>query len=64
MEITEQKFQAYVDVQMGGRTNMWDTVAIARLSKRQLNHKEALEIIKNYNELHEQYPDVKCGACK
>ena len=49
---------------MGGRTNMWDTVAVARLSRRRINHKEALEVIKNYNELHKQYPNVKCGACE
>ena len=64
MDITEEEFQAYVDVQMGGRTNMWDTVAVARLSRRRINHKEALEVIKNYNELHKQYPNVKCGACE
>ena len=64
MEITEEKFQAYVDVQMSGRTNMIDTVTVARLSGRRINHKEALEVIKNYNELHKQYPNVKCSACE
>ena len=52
VEITAQDFKNYVDVQMGGQYNMFDPNAriAAGLTKKQF-----MVIMKNYEELEEQY---------
>jgi len=61
MEITKEKFQAYVEVQMSGATNMWDTKMVSELSDEVISSKEVLEIIKQYDGLMEKYPEVREG---
>ena len=63
IQITEKQFQAYENVRQCGLTNMWDTNYVSGLSDGVLSSNDALEVIKNYNELNETYPNVKCGAC-
>ena len=64
MEITREEFRAYEEVRNGGATNMWDANMVAYLSGGLITSDKALEVIKRYNQLHETYPDVKCGACE
>ena len=55
VEITAQDFKNYVDVQMSGQYNMFDPNAriAAGLTKKQF-----MVIMKNYEELEEQYQDA------
>ena len=53
--ITKEQFQAYEKVRKSGKTNMFDTGMVAKLSKFILNREQVMEIIKNYNEIKEQY---------
>lgn len=54
-EITQEQFQAYVDVQMSGVTNMWDVSYVVELSRGLLTENDCLYIMKHYGELKKQY---------
>ena len=54
-EITKEQFEAYVDVQMSGITNMFDVRTVGELSG--LEKEEILEIMKNYGELKDKYDE-------
>ena len=56
--ITEEQFQAYEDVRVGGLTNMWDTRRVSQLSGGILTMDTALEILKHYRDLNLTYPEV------
>ena len=51
--ITKDQFEAYVDVQMSGITNMMDVRTVSELSG--LEKEEIITIMKNYGELKEKY---------
>ena len=52
-EITKEQFEAYVDVQMSGVTNMFDVKTVGDLSG--LEKEEIMEIMKNYGTLNDKY---------
>ena len=52
-EITREQFEAYVDVQMSGVTNMFDVKTVGELSG--LEKEEIITIMKSYGELKEKY---------
>ena len=54
-KITKEQFEAYVDVQMSGITNMFDVRTVGELSG--LEKEEILEIMKNYGELKDKYDE-------
>ena len=54
-EITKEQFEAYVDVQMSGVTNMFDVKTVGELSG--LEKEEIIEIIKNYGTLKDKYDE-------
>ena len=54
-EITKKQFEAYVDVQMSGVTNMFDVKTVSELSG--LEKEEIMTIMKSYGELKEKYND-------
>ena len=54
-KITKQQFEAYVDVQESGVTNMFDVRTVQSLSG--LNKEEIMEIMKNYGELKDKYDE-------
>ena len=54
-EITKEQFEAYVDVQTSGVTNMFDVRTVGELSG--LEKEEILEIMKNYGELKDKYDE-------
>ena len=51
--ITQDQFEAYVDVQMSGVTNMMDVRTVSKLSG--LERQEIITIMRNYNELQDKY---------
>ena len=51
--ITQDQFEAYLDVQMSGVTNMMDVRTVSELSG--LEKEEIMTIMKNYGELKEKY---------
>ena len=51
--ITKDQFEAYVDVQMSGVTNMMNVRTVSELSG--LERQEIITIMKNYNKLQEKY---------
>ena len=51
--ITKDKFESYVDVQMSGVTNMMDVKTVSELSG--LERQEIITIMRNYNKLQEKY---------
>jgi hypothetical protein len=53
MEITKEQFEAYVNVQQSGVTNMWAVDLVCELSG--LNQEQCLYIMKHYSELKEKY---------
>lgn len=53
MPITKEQFWAYEDVRRSGVTNMFDIVAVSRLSG--LDRKAVLEIHKHYSTLKGEY---------
>ncbi len=53
MPITKEEFLAYEDVRRSGVTNMFDIVAVSRLSG--LDRKTVLEIHKQYSTLKAEY---------
>lgn len=57
--ITREQFEAFEDVRVGGVTNMWDTNMVSTLSGGVISSDDALTIIKQYNQLMEEYPDVR-----
>lgn len=50
-DIPESVWKAYLNVQRSGVTNMWDTTAVEKFSKRECSSDQALYIIKHYEEL-------------
>lgn len=58
MEITKEKFEAFVEVQRSGMTNMFDVRAVSELSDEIISTDEVKEIMKQYANLMEKYPEV------
>ena len=58
MEITKEKFEAFVEVQKSGMTNMVDVRAVSELSDEIISTDEVKEIMKQYASLMEKYPEV------
>ena len=54
-EITKEQFEAYVDVQESGVTNMFDVRTVSDLSG--LDKEQIMKIMKNYSELKEKYDE-------
>ena len=54
-EITKEQFEAYVDVQESGITNMFDVKTVGQLSG--LEKEEIMSIMKNYGELKDKYDE-------
>ena len=54
-EITREQFEAYVDVQESGVTNMFDVKTVGELSG--LEKEEIMTIMKSYGELKEKYDE-------
>ena len=54
-EITKDQFEAYVDVQESGVTNMFDVKTVGELSG--LEKEEIMTIMKSYGELKEKYDE-------
>ena len=54
-EITKEQFEAYVDVQESGVTNMFNAKLVGELSG--LNKEEIIEIMKNYGTLKDKYDE-------
>ena len=52
---TKEQFEAYVEVQMSGVTNMWDIDFVIQLSNYELTKENCFYIMKNYSELKEEY---------
>ena len=55
VEITKKQFEAYIDVQESGVTNMFDVRTVQSLSG--LNKEKIMEIMKNYGELKDKYDE-------
>ena len=53
MEITQDQFEAYTDVQESGITNMFDVKTVSTYSG--LNREDIMTIMKNYSTLNEKY---------
>lgn len=53
IDITKEKFQSYVDVQMSGVTNMFNVPLVCEISG--LERKEVLDIMKNYPEYKKSF---------
>ena len=56
-EITEEDFKEYERVRKGGLTNMTQFSKVAQLSD--LTEDQAREIVVNYDEYAEEYPEVR-----
>ena len=54
-EITKEQFEAYVDVQMSGVTNMFNVKLVGELSG--LEKEEILAIMQNYGTLKDKYDE-------
>jgi hypothetical protein len=54
--ITKEKFEAYVDVQESGVTNMFDVRIVGMLSG--LDREEIMAIMQNYSNLKEKYNEL------
>mgnify|MGYP001111744236 CR=1 FL=1 len=54
-EITQEQFEAYVDVQESGVTNMFDVRTVSDLSG--LDKQEIITIMESYSELKEKYDE-------
>ena len=54
-EITKEQFEAYVDVQESGVTNMFDVKTVGELSG--LEKEKIMTIMKSYGELKEKYDE-------
>ena len=56
-KITQEQFEAYVDVQVSGVTNMFDVKTVGRLSG--LEKEQIMEIMKNYGTLKDKYDEQR-----
>jgi len=54
----KDKFKAYLRVQAGGLTNMWDVRAISDLTGKQVTKNECADIQDRYDELCDKYPEL------
>jgi hypothetical protein len=54
--ITKEKFEAYVDVQESGVTNMFDVRTVGMLSG--LDREEIMAIMQDYSNLKEKYNEL------
>ena len=54
-EITQEQFEAYVDVQESGVTNMFDVKTVGELSG--LEKEQIMTIMQSYGELKENYDE-------
>ena len=54
-KITQEQFEAYVDVQMSGVTNMFDVKTVGELSG--LEKEQIMAIMTNYGQLKEKYDE-------
>ena len=54
-EITKEQFEAYVDVQMSGVTNMFDVRTVGQLSG--LEKEQIMTIMQSYAELKDKYDE-------
>ena len=54
-KITQEQFEAYVNVQMSGVTNMWNVKLVGELSG--LEKEEIMIIMENYGQLKEKYDE-------
>ena len=54
-KITKENFEAYVDVQMSGVTNMFDVRTVGELSG--LDKEQIMTIMTNYGELKDKYDE-------
>ena len=54
-EITKEQFEAYVDVQESGVTNMFDVKTVESISG--LNKGTIMSIMKSYSKLKEKYDE-------
>ena len=54
-EITQEQFEAYVDVQESGITNMFDVKTVSQLSG--LEKEQIMTIMTNYGELKDKYDE-------
>jgi len=54
-EITQEQFEAYVDVQESGVTNMFDVRAVSQLSG--LEKEQIMTIMQHYGELKDKYDE-------
>ena len=54
-EISREQFEAYVDVQESGVTNMFDVRTVGELSG--LEKEEIMTIMQSYGELKEKYDE-------
>ena len=54
-EITKEQFEAYVDVQESGVTNMFNAKLVGELSG--LEKEEIMEIMKSYGTLKDKYDE-------
>jgi hypothetical protein len=54
-KITKEQFEAYVDVQMSGVTNMFDVRTVGRLSG--LEKEQIMTIMTSYGELKDKYDE-------
>ena len=54
MEITKEEFKEYLNVQMSGKTNMFNISEVINLSNV-LDREKVLFIMDNYGELSEKY---------
>ena len=54
-KISREQFEAYVDVQESGVTNMFDVKTVGQLSG--LEKEEIMTIMKSYGELKEKYDE-------
>ena len=54
-EITKEQFEAYVDVQESGVTNMFDVRTVGQLSG--LEKQQIMTIMQNYIELKDKYDE-------
>ena len=56
VKVSEKDFARYVRVQMGGRTNMFDTRMVSLLSG--LKRETILAVMDTYDELSTKFPKV------
>ena len=54
-EITQEQFEAYVDVQESGVTNMFDVKTVGQLSG--LEKEQIMTIMQHYGELKDKYDE-------